>query len=83
MGVLGLFTFLGYWDSFLWPLIVTNTTSMTVIPLGLEQFQGQHATAWNLMMAASAIAVLPGAILVLFLQRYLVEGITLTGMGGR
>ena len=83
LGVLGLFTFIGFWNNFLWPLIVVNTADMATIPLGLQMFQGQHGTEWSYMMAGATISVIPGAILVILLQRYLVEGITLTGIGGR
>lgn len=83
LGVLGLFTFIGYWNNFLWPLIISNNVTMATIPLGLQMFQGQHGSAWNLMMAGAAISVLPGIILVICLQKYLVEGINLTGLGGR
>ncbi len=83
LGVLGLFTFIGFWNNFLWPLIVVNTTDMATIPLGLQMFQGQHGTEWSYMMAGATISVIPGVILVILLQRYLVEGISLTGLGGR
>ena len=83
LSVLGLFTFIGFWNNFLWPLIVVNTSDMATIPLGLQMFQGQHGTEWSYMMAGATISVLPGIILVIFLQRYLVEGISLTGLGGR
>ncbi|GCE21976.1 carbohydrate ABC transporter permease [Dictyobacter kobayashii] len=83
LGVLGLFTFISFWNNFLWPLIVINTEDVITIPLGLQMFQGQHGTEWSYMMAGATISVLPGIILVLFLQRYLVQGITLTGIGGR
>ncbi len=83
LGVLGLFTFIGYWNNFLWPLIVTTTPDMATIPLGLYQYQGQYATAWNYMMAGASISMLPGIVLVILLQRYLVEGISISGLGGR
>jgi multiple sugar transport system permease protein len=83
LGVLSLFTFLGYWNNFLWPLIIVNDTSTATIPLGLQLFQGQHGSEWSYMMAAATISVLPGIVLVIFLQRYLVEGISLSGLGGR
>ena len=83
LSVLGLFTFIGFWNNFLWPLIVVNTSDMATIPLGLQMFQGQHGTEWSYMMAGATISVLPGIILVILLQRYLVEGISLTGLGGR
>ena len=68
LGVLGLFT---------------STPDMATIPLGLYQYQGQYATAWNYMMAGAAISMLPGVVLVILLQRYLVEGISISGLGGR
>src|SRR6266566_209283 len=83
LGVLGLFTFIGFWNNFLWPLIVVNTADMATIPLGLQMFQGQNGTQWSYMMAGATVSILPGIILVFLLQRYLVEGINLTGLGGR
>ncbi|TMD73196.1 MAG: carbohydrate ABC transporter permease [Chloroflexi bacterium] len=83
LGVLGLFTFVAFWNNFLWPLIVVNTPDQATIPLGLQMFQGQHAQAWNYMMAGATISIIPGLILLIFVQKYLVRGISLTGMGGR
>jgi multiple sugar transport system permease protein len=83
LATLAVFTFVGQWNNFLWPLIVTNTTAKFVIPLGIMNFQGQHGTEWNLLMAAATVSIIPGVILFLFVQRYLVEGITMTGMGGK
>ncbi len=83
LAVLGLFTFIGFWNNFLWPLIVVNSADMATIPLGLQMFQGQHAQAWNYMMAGATISIVPGLILLIFVQKYLVLGISLTGMGGR
>lgn len=81
--VLAVFTFITYWNSFLWPLIITNDTSTTTVPLGLNLFLGQNGQAWNLLMAAATISMAPTALLVLVLQRYLVKGIALSGLGGR
>jgi len=83
LGVLGLFTFIGYWNSFLWPLIVTYSDDVKTIPLGLQLYQGQYGTKWNFMMAGCTMAMIPGILLVIVLQRYLVEGISISGMGGR
>jgi multiple sugar transport system permease protein len=46
-------------------------------------FQGQHGTLWNQMMAGATIAIIPGLILLICVQKYLVQGISLTGLGGR
>ncbi len=82
VAVLAVFTFIGYWNSFLWPLIVTNTLDMSTVPVGLNAFLGQQGNQWHLLMAASAISMLPTALLVLFLQKHLVKGIAMSGMGG-
>lgn len=81
--VLAVFTFIGYWNSFLWPLIITNDTSTTTVPLGLNLFLGQNGQEWQLLMAAATISMAPTVLLVLVLQKYLVRGIALSGLGGR
>lgn len=73
----GLLAFLGNWNNFLYPLIVTKTTSMMVVPLGLSIFQSQYTTYYNLLMAAALIAVIPVLIVSVFAQRAIVNGITL------
>jgi multiple sugar transport system permease protein len=82
IGVLAVFTFITYWNSFLWPLIITSTPEMSTVPLGLNLFLGQNGDQWNLLMAASTISILPTALLVILLQRYLVSGIARSGLGG-
>src|SRR3954449_1057490 len=81
--VLAVFTFIGYWNSFLWPLIIINDTDKMTIPLGLQLFLGQQGQRWELLMAAATISMVPTVILVLALQKYLVRGIALSGLGGR
>ena len=83
IAVLAVFTFITYWNSFLWPLIIVNDTSKMTIPLGLELFLGQQGQRWELLMAAATISMVPTVILVLALQKYLVKGIALSGLGGR
>lgn len=83
MAALGVFTFQAAWNDFLWPLVVTSSDTMRTIPIGLSYFVGQYNTAWNLLMAGSMIALLPVLIIYLLAQKTFVQGITLTGMGGR
>jgi len=83
IAVLSVFTFINYWNSFLWPLIIVNTTEMATVPLGLNMFRGQQGNQWHLMMAASMISMLPSIVMLLLLQRHLVRGIALSGLGGR
>jgi multiple sugar transport system permease protein len=83
LATLAIFVFLGSWNSFLWPLIVTNSIEMRTIPVGLRVFQGQFTTNYPLMMAAASLALVPILIIYMLGQKYFVRGITLTGMGGR
>lgn len=83
LATLAIFTFLGQWNSFLWPLIVTNSEKMRTLPVGLATFQSQYSVQWHLLMAGSVIAVLPVLVIYIAGQKWFVRGITLTGMGGR
>jgi multiple sugar transport system permease protein len=83
VAVLAAFTFINYWNSFLWPLIVVNSRDMATVPLGLNLFLSQNGNQWHLLMAASAISMLPTVLMVVLLQRHLVRGIALSGLGGR
>jgi multiple sugar transport system permease protein len=83
LAVLAVFTFISYWNSFLWPLIIINDTDKMTVPLGLDLFLGQQGQRWELLMAAATISMIPTVILVLALQKHLVRGIALSGLGGR
>ncbi len=83
LAALGIFVFLGSWNSFLWPLIVTTSDRMRTIPVGLSAFQGQYNTQWNLLMAGSVIALLPVLVVYMLGQTWFQRGITLSGLGGR
>lgn len=83
LATLAVFVFQGTWNEFLWPLVVTTSENMRTIPVGLSYFVGQYSTAWGLLMAGSVIAVLPILIIYVLAQKWFVQGITLSGMGGR
>jgi multiple sugar transport system permease protein len=83
IAVLAVFTFINYWNSFLWPLIIVSSRDMATVPLGLNLFLSQNGNQWHLLMAASAISMLPTVILVVLLQRHLVRGIAMSGLGGK
>jgi multiple sugar transport system permease protein len=83
LAALGIFIFLGNWNDFLWPLVITNSVEMRTLPVGLSTFQGQHSTQWNLLMAGSVISIVPVLIIYIAAQKWIVQGITLSGMGGR
>ena len=80
---LAIFIFMGEWNNFLWPLIVTSSEKMRTLPVGLAAFRGQFNVQWHLLMAGSALSLVPVLIVFILGQRYFVRGITLTGMGGR
>ncbi|MGN7976643.1 carbohydrate ABC transporter permease [Microbacterium sp. 22195] len=84
IAVLSVFTFLSFWNSYLWPLIVTvDYGSLGTLPVGLASFSGLTGTRWDLQMAASIISMIPTTILVIALQKHLVKGIAMAGLGGR
>ena len=79
-----LLIFLFQWEAFLWPLIVTTGKLDTLtINVALNTFRNANATQWGPIMAGSTLAVLPIIVVYLAAQRYFVEGIQLTGLGGR
>jgi multiple sugar transport system permease protein len=82
LSALAIFTLIGNWESFLWPLVVTNSESLYTLPIGLAQFSGRFLQRTELQMAASTLAILPMALAFFLLQRRFVEGITLTGLKG-
>ena len=83
MSALGIFLFLGSWNSFFVPLIFLNSPELFTVPLMLNQFRGQYTVDWTLLMAGSAIAVIPVLVVYILGQRKIIEGITLTGLTGR
>jgi multiple sugar transport system permease protein len=84
IGLLSLFTFIGQWNNFLWPLIIASTNQMATLPLGLLLFRTQQGTAWNYIMAGATFSMLPGIILAILLQRFIFKSISIgSGFGGR
>ena len=82
LATLTTFTFMGFWGSYMWPLVVTVTEELRTLPIGLRYFVGQHSTNYTQLMAGSMIALIPVLLLFLFNQRYFVEGIKLSGIKG-
>jgi multiple sugar transport system permease protein len=72
---LAIFTFMGTWNDFMWPLIVLTDTSMYTLPVALANLSGEHVMDTELMMAGAVLTVLPVLVLFLALQRYYIEGI--------
>jgi multiple sugar transport system permease protein len=78
----GLITFLGSWNAFQWPLIVTSRPDFRPVQVGLSQFRQEAGASYHLLMAASTFVVAPIVLLFLVAQRYLVQGIARTGIRG-
>ncbi len=82
LATLGTFAFIGAWNNFLWPLLVLNSRELFTLPLGINSLRSLYADNTNLLMAGTAVAVLPMLLLFVFLQRYFIKGIALTGLKG-
>ncbi|MGN6127742.1 MAG: carbohydrate ABC transporter permease [Humibacter sp.] len=83
LSVLAIFAFLGSWNSFLWPLIILNSSSKWTIPIGIAGFTTQTGTQWQLLMAACIMTIAPVVIVVAIAQRQLVAAIGAGAFGGR
>lgn len=77
-----LFSFVWSWTDFMGPLIYLTKSSKWTISLGLSQFTNTYGVDWSLLMAASAIAIIPMILLFFFLQRYFMEGSMSSGIKG-
>jgi multiple sugar transport system permease protein len=79
---LAIFTFLGTWNDFFWPLIVLTDDSMYTLPVALAILSGEHVQDTELMMAGAVLTVLPVLIVFLALQKYYIQGIMLGSVKG-
>ncbi len=82
LAALGIFAFIGNWNAFLWPLIVAQSASMRTVPVGIALFSGEAGSAWHLIMATSALAIIPVLVVFIIFQRQIIEGVVLTGVKG-
>ena len=80
MVTLGIFSFLASWNSFVWPLIVTNDKALRVIQVGLSYFSSDAGTRWGALMAASTVTIVPLVIMYFLAQRQFVESQAMSGM---
>lgn len=82
LATFGVLAFMASWNSFLWPLVAVSSDSMMTLPLGLATLQGRFTTAWNLVMAGSTLSVIPIVAVYLAAQRFIVQGVALSGLKG-
>lgn len=82
LSTLAIFTFVFQWNNLMWPLIVVNKDIMKTLTLGLATFQGMYSTNWSLLMAAAVMGIIPSFAVFVLGQKYLIKGITLSGIKG-
>jgi ABC-type glycerol-3-phosphate transport system permease component len=82
MVTLAVFTFMGNYGSFYWPLVIVKSEHMRTLPIGLMYFDSMYGQSTNLLMAASVMSILPPAILFVLLQKQLIKGIQLGAVKG-
>jgi multiple sugar transport system permease protein len=82
LATLAALTFIDSWNNFLWPLIVTTSTSKMTLPLGLATFQGAHSTQWTLLMAGNVMSLAPMLVVFFVAQRYFIRSVASTGLAG-
>lgn len=84
LATLAIFSFMGFWNDFLWPLIVISSRDKKTLPLGLAGFQQKVAlnTPWHLVMALAVVSVLPILLIFIVGQKYYVRGIVTSGLKG-
>lgn len=78
-----LLAFVSHWNSYLWPLVVTNSNSMRTLPIGIQQIRSELVLPeWQLVMAGATIVVLPLLILFFFAQKQVIEGVAQGALKG-
>lgn len=80
IGALAIFTFMEYWNDYLNPLIYLSSTDKMTLPLALSYFSTQHSTDLSATMAASALIMIPAAIVFIIFQKQFIKGLSMTGM---
>jgi ABC-type glycerol-3-phosphate transport system permease component len=73
LAVLGIFTFMIQWQSFVWPLVITTSDEMRVLTVGLASLKGQWVTDWGIVAAGSVLIMLPITLVFIFFQRYFIQ----------
>ncbi len=82
LAALAIFNFLGNWNAYIWPLIVTSEKSMMTLPVGLAFFSSENGADWHLIMTGATLSVVPLMLIFIFFQRHIIKGIALTGVKG-
>jgi multiple sugar transport system permease protein len=82
LAALAIFTFMANWDAFLWPLIITNESSMFTLPVGMQAFAGTQGIEYHLIIAGANLVVIPVLAVFIAMQKQIIKGIALAGIKG-
>jgi multiple sugar transport system permease protein len=83
LAVVAIWTFIAAWNNFMGPLVYINSPENMPISYGVQLYQGARNNEPGLLMAFATMAMLPVLLVFAFLQKYFIEGVTLSGLGGR
>jgi multiple sugar transport system permease protein len=78
--VVGIGSYMAYWNAYVWPILTISNPDLTQIMQFLGTFRSERGNEWGLLMAGSTLAALPTIALVLFFQRYIVDGVRISGI---
>lgn len=78
--VVGIGSYMAYWNAYVWPILTITSPDLMQIQQFLGNFRSDRGNEWGLLMAGSTIAALPTIVLVLFFQRYIVNGVRISGI---
>jgi multiple sugar transport system permease protein len=83
LATFAVFAFMATWNSFLWPLVITQASDRHVtLPVGLSRLNGRFSTDWNVIMAGSVMTVVPIVAFYLVTQRWVIRSVTFSGLKG-
>ena len=74
LATLAVFTFIGVWGDFLWPLIILDDQSKYTLPLGVNKLAGTFGKDWRLIAAGAILSIIPTIVVFLFTQRFFISG---------
>ena len=82
LATLAIFSFIGAWNEFFWPLVIMLREDMQTLPVALANLNGQFNTDWGLLMAGSVLVVVPVILVFLLAQKHYIKGIAAGGVKG-
>jgi len=82
LATLAIFNFIGNWNAFMWPLIVSSNSEMYTLPVGLAYFSSEASFQWEQIMTGATVSMIPLIIVFLIFQKQIIKGIALSGLKG-